>query len=231
MQARGTFHQWVLCRFREGGCPSVKGALLRSEGPYHLTKRSLHSSVIGPSVGQKGPSVYERGLSVGQTGPPSFNTRGPSAGHRTICRSEGAPVYQRGPSTYQRGPLSVRLALRWSKILSWSWALCHLSLEDPPSVIGSSVGQREPSVPSEGALCRSEGAFRLTEGTLCRSDYPSVDQKYFLGQRDPPSFNTRRPSRGHGPSVGQRDLPSIRGSHLSVGGVPQSIRGALCRSD
>ena len=115
-----------------------------------------------------------------------------------------------------------------------------------------SAGQRGPSVGQRAPVYQRALVYqraRLSEGAVCRSDQPSVGEKYFPGQRGPPSFDTRVLSVGHrticrsdwpsvyqnGPSVGQRG-PYVyqRGPSFGQSSPPSVkniflVRGALRR--
>ena len=159
---------------------------------------------VGLSAGQrdltsmKGPlplqggwlSVSKRGLPPVRGALPSDKEGPPFVDHRDICRSEGAICWSDQPSVGRKYFLGKR---------------------SPPSfnTTGPSVGHM--------TIVRSEGPPYIRGGSLSdkggppSSRGPSVGQiipppvkKYFLGQRLPPSFNTRRPLSVIGPSVYQR---------------------------
>ena len=148
----------------------------------------------GPPSSREGPllarSALRRKYFLCKRDPPSFNTGGPSVGHRTIvrsegalrisegalCQSEGALHLAEGPSVGQISPPPVKKYFLGQRVPP------SFNTRRPSSVVGPSVGHR-------GALHLSEGALSWSEGALSWSDWPSVRQKYFLGQRGSPSFN------------------------------------------
>ena len=83
-----------------------------------------------------------------------------------------------------KGPsiASGRGTVRLSKRPSAGQRDLHSDKKGPSSVMGPTVAQNGPSV-GYRANCRSKWALRLSEGVLCRTDEPSVGQRYFLGQR------------------------------------------------
>ena len=89
-------------------------------GTFHRWRGPLLLQIGWLAVCQRGPPPVRWALPYDKDGPPSVD-HGPSVGQRGPPSIRGDPRSVRGGPSFIRGdPLPVRLALRRSKIFSWS---------------------------------------------------------------------------------------------------------------